>query len=195
MKEPPLSLPNFHYLSASFEGRRLLPPMNQREDYQRIVRGSPSLLNASPSVRERPRSNLTALLNGDEQHQTAIIGPNEVITTTQNDSDTEHTPKPGQSLLRRQLPVHMYEADSASGPSTARTLASIAQSAPTRVTDTTRQGQRPPDDSHPLKTRIGKNSSQPSTSDFDLQPIAGTKDYRSVKTKPTNDEDKNLVRR
>lgn len=172
--------------------------MNQREDYQRIVRGSPSLLNASPSVRERPRSNLTALLNGDEHRQIATTEIKEVVTNTQNDSDLEHKPKPGQSMLRRQLPVHMYEADSASGPSTARTLASIAQSAPTRVTDTTRQGQPPPNDSPLLKptSRLsGKNSTQSSTNDFYLQPIAGTRDECLVTAKPMNDEDKNLVRR
>jgi hypothetical protein len=218
MREPPMSLPNFYSLPAGVEGRRLLPPRNSNRQQEvssnsssnnnnpvLAIRDSPSRSNASQSAKERPRSNLTALLNAEEQTnqrqpQSRIIG-----SFPQNESNAMTEASPAIASLTRRNTTHVhghsYEADSASGPSH-----HIAQSAPTRVLliprplyPMIRKAPPAPDDFlHRTSTLsasghyaiVADPTRRTSNDQYNLRAIVGTSDHGSSRIEKTiMDED------
>jgi hypothetical protein len=208
-----MSLPTFYSLPEGVEGRRLLPPRNSsrqqefsssssssssnnnnNDNYAVLaIRDSPSHSNTSLPARERPRSNLTALLNAEEQTkqrqaQSRIIG-----SFPQNDSNAMTEP-PAISRLTRRNTTHVhrysYEADSASGPSH-----HIAQSAPTRnlhipqpLYPMIRTEPPAPDaflhrtstlSASGHRTNVSDQTRQTANAQYDLRAVVGTSDHGS----------------
>jgi len=202
MKEPPLALPNFASLPQRFEGRRLLPPLNQqRQQQQETEKGgptnihirdtrSPSIVISSQSVRERPRSNLTALLS--ECHRSPQSQSESLLQSQEADTASFS---------------HMQEADDASGPSSFSVRRAMARSAPTHTVNSSigmaRQPPPAPSDfcaTNRLTTSSLLRSSATSGRSMedrqvDLRAVLGTSAHGSIRVAKSEDTRNSPVRR